>query len=78
MPDLAEKVNKILDEKIRPSLEMHGGGVDVVKINEKEGIVTLSFRGECIGCPSADMTFDGLIGQELKTSIPEIKSIELE
>lgn len=77
MANLGEKIEEVLNEKIRPMLEMHGGGVEVVKIDEKKGIVEVKFKGMCIGCPSAGMTFHSLIEHELMDKIPELKKVTM-
>lgn len=49
-PEL-KKIDYILDQTIRPSLQMDGGDVELVSL---EGdILTLKYLGACGGCPSA-------------------------
>ena len=52
-PEL-QKISDILDDTIRPSLQMDGGDVELVEL---EGdILTLKYMGACGGCPSS-MTY---------------------
>lgn len=48
-----EDVNKALD-KIRPSLQMDGGDVELVDIDG--GVVSVRLTGACHGCPMANLT----------------------
>lgn len=63
-----ERVREVI-EKIRPALQMDGGDIEIVAIEEPNLKVTLT--GACHGCPSAVYTlYQGVYG-ELKRSIPE-------
>jgi len=77
MAKFKEKVGKAINESINPRLAMHGGGVELVSIDEKKKSVSVRFNGMCVGCSMADMTFSGLIESELKEQVPEIKEILL-
>ncbi|RJQ34853.1 NifU family protein [Candidatus Parcubacteria bacterium] len=69
-----DKLDKILDE-IRPALERDGGNLNLVKYDEKKGIVEVSFQGACAHCPLADITLKNLIEAEIKSQMPEVKEI---
>ncbi|MBC7081390.1 MAG: NifU family protein [Thermoplasmatales archaeon] len=72
---MREKVEKALDE-IRPSLQADGGDVELVDVDEKNGIVKLRLVGTCAGCPFSKMTLQMGIERNLKKKIPEIKRVE--
>ena len=74
---LQEKIEKVIEEKLTPALGGHGGGVDIVEVDEKNGLVKVKFLGACIGCPMGDMTFDGLIKDTLLSEIKELKDVVL-
>jgi len=63
-------------DKIRPSLQGHGGDVEFVDFDEKKGIVQVRLQGHCVGCPMAQMTLKEGIEEELKQAVPEIKKVE--
>jgi NifU-like protein len=48
-------VEKVLDEKVRPSLLRDGGNLEVVDMKEAAGFteVHINYLGACKGCPSA-------------------------
>ncbi|MBT3261093.1 NifU family protein [bacterium] len=67
------KIKKILDEQIRPVIQMDGGDVEFKEY--KDGIVYVSLKGACQGCPGATMTIKMGIETRLKQEIPEIKQV---
>ena len=70
---IKEKVLEIM-EKIRPSLQSHGGDAELVSVDD--GVVKLRLKGACSGCPMAQMTIKDGIEKIIKEAIPEIKSVE--
>ena len=46
---LRDEVQKVVDEILNPALGMHGGGVEVVDVDENEGVVTVRMIGACHG-----------------------------
>jgi len=69
---MREKVEAVLAQ-IRPALQADGGDVELVDVNE--GVVTLSLKGACFGCPMATMTLQHGIERMLKEQIPEVKEV---
>ncbi|MBU1298805.1 MAG: NifU family protein [Bacteroidetes bacterium] len=63
-------------EFCRPYLKADGGDVELVRITE-DGIVELSFKGMCVGCPMAMMTLRAGIERTILHYAPEIKRVEL-
>lgn len=72
---MEEKIESILNNKVRPKLFQHGG--DVKFCYYKDGIVTLKMLGQCSSCVSAKITATEIIETALKDEIPEIKRVEL-
>ena len=48
-----DKINEILDQTVRPALQMDGGDIQIVGFNENR--VTVFYQGACGSCPSAAM-----------------------
>lgn len=71
---MREKIEKAL-QKIRPSLQFDGGDVELVDINEKDGIVKVRLSGACGGCPMSQMTLTYGIEQAVKEEVPEVKKV---
>ncbi|MDD4909275.1 MAG: NifU family protein [Candidatus Omnitrophica bacterium] len=72
---LKDKVEKSLD-KIRSMLYADGGNVELVAVDEKEGVVKVRLTGACVGCPMSSMTLKNGIERALKEEIPEVKRVE--
>lgn len=68
--DIEQKIIKILDAEIRPAVAMDGGDISFEKF--EDGIVFLSMKGSCSGCPSSTATLKMGIENRLKDAIPEI------
>ena len=72
--EVINKINKVLDEKIRPAVARDGG--DITFKSFKDGIVTVELKGSCSGCPSSIMTLKQGVQNLLCHYIPEVKSVE--
>ncbi|MCD6572476.1 MAG: NifU family protein [Thermoplasmata archaeon] len=72
---LKEKVEEIIAE-IRPMLQVDGGDIEVVDVDEEKGIAKVRLTGTCHGCPYAQITIKNGVERYLKEKIPEIKSVE--
>ena len=68
-----KKVNKVLNS-IRPSLQMDGGDVGLVKIRE-DNVIEVKLKGACGGCPMATMTLKMGIEKAMRDEIPEVKEV---
>jgi Fe-S cluster biogenesis protein NfuA len=73
--DLLQRVEEALDT-IRPMLQMDGGDVELVGIDQ--GVVRLRLVGACGGCPMSALTLKTGIERTLKQAIPEVDSVEAE
>lgn len=71
---MKEKVKELL-EKIKPSLQSHGGGVELVEVTD-DGVVKVRLTGACGGCPMSQMTLSMGIEKTLKEEIPGVKRVE--
>jgi len=69
-----EKVEQVLEEKIRPALHADGGDVALVDASD-DGIVSVKLRGACAGCPMSTLTLSMGIERILKQYIPEVKKV---
>ncbi|MEA4954912.1 MAG: NifU family protein [Pseudoflavonifractor sp.] len=70
-----EEIEKVLDEKVRPHLQEHGG--ELKSLSFEAGTYRFQFLGHCSGCPSAYLTTEEVVAEELKGAIPEIKEVIL-
>ncbi|MGI5832584.1 MAG: iron-sulfur cluster assembly scaffold protein [Thermoguttaceae bacterium] len=66
---LAKKIEKVIDETIRPILHNDGGDIEIIDI--KGDLLLVSLRGACADCESATQTLRFLVEDTLKTLVSE-------
>lgn len=71
---MREKIEKAL-QKVRPSLQFDGGDVELVDVDEKEGIVKVRLSGACGGCAMSQMTLTYGVEKVIKEEVPEVKRV---
>jgi len=71
--DLEEEVAKALEE-VRPHLQMDGGDVELVGV--EDGVVKVKLKGACAGCPMSQMTVKWGVESYLKKKVPGVKTVE--
>ncbi len=74
--DVQEKIRSLLEEYVKPAVEQDGGAIFFKSF--REGIVTLSLKGSCSGCPSSTLTLKAGIENLLKKMIPEVTEVVAE
>lgn len=67
-----DKVQGVI-ERIRPIIQADGGDIELIDILDNKARVRMS--GNCIGCPSAQMTLYMGIETALKEEIPEFEEL---
>lgn len=70
---VAEKVIKVLDEAINPSIASHGGTAELVAVEEETAYVRLG--GGCQGCGMASVTLSQGIETTITDLVPEISKV---
>jgi NFU1 iron-sulfur cluster scaffold homolog, mitochondrial len=68
------KIKDILEEYIKPAVEMDGGAISFDSFDD--GVVKVLLQGSCSGCPSSTITLKAGIESLLMRAIPEVKSVE--
>ena len=71
---MREKVEKVLEEKIKPVLQRDGGDVELIDVNEN-GVVLVRLQGACSGCPGATMTIKAIIENVLVSEVPGVTQV---
>ena len=66
--DFETRLREVLD-KVRPFLQMDGGDIQLVAIEDKNALVRLV--GACHGCPSAIYTLKMGVEQAIRREIPD-------
>lgn len=70
-----EKIEQVLNEKVRPQLALHGG--DIQSLSCGDGVYRFRLLGQCSGCPSAYLTTESLIQETLLQAFPDLKQVVL-
>jgi Fe-S cluster biogenesis protein NfuA/nitrite reductase/ring-hydroxylating ferredoxin subunit len=73
--DLESRVEGALDE-VRPYLHSHGGGVELVAI--EDGVARLRLAGTCNGCPSSSATMRLAVEEAVLKAAPELTGVDAE
>ena len=73
---LEERVRAAL-ESVRPYLGSHGGDVEVVAVDEDDGVLHLRMLGACDGCPSSAVTLQMAVRDAVASAAPEIVHIDV-
>ncbi len=70
---VVSRIKGLLDERVRPAVAQDGG--DIVFHGFEGGVVYLTLRGACAGCPSATMTLKMGVENLLRHYIPEVSEV---
>jgi len=62
-------------DAIRPALQMDGGDIELVGINE-EGVVQVKLSGACDSCSISWLTLKGGVERILKDRVPGVTAVE--
>ncbi len=73
--ELVHLIKSVLNGRIRPVLQEHGGDV-VFKDFDETGVLWVELQGACNGCPGALNTLKGNIEHFMKLVFPEIKEVK--
>lgn len=71
--DTVNTIKELLDTRVRPAVAQDGG--DITFHGFREGVVFLSMRGACAGCPSSTATLQGGIENLLRHFCPDVQEV---
>ena len=71
---MKEQIEQVLN-KIRPALQADGGDVELVEVDEQDGIVKVRLKGACGCCPMSTVTLKQGIERALKKEVPSVKEV---
>ncbi len=67
-------IKELIETRVRPAVAGDGG--DITFRGFKEGVVFLTMKGACSGCPSSTATLKHGIQNMLRTYVPEVQAVE--
>ena len=73
---IEQQISAIIDEHVRPYIEMDGGAIEFTRYDSNVVYVRLS--GACNTCPSSSITLKGGVERQIRQRLPEVASVELE
>ena len=68
--EISAQIKELIATRVRPMVMMDGGDIEFDRFDD--GIVYLTMRGACAGCPSSTMTLKDGIESMLKHFVPEV------
>jgi Fe-S cluster biogenesis protein NfuA len=73
--ELWQRVQRVLDEQVRPALQRDGGDMELVGI-DVDRIVQVRLLGACRGCSSSMITLTMMAEKAVRASVPEVRFLE--
>ena len=70
---VAERVQRLLDDEINPSVASHGGIIDLLDV--ADGVAYIHMGGGCQGCGMAEVTLGQGVRTAILDSFPEIHEV---
>lgn len=71
--EMVETIKELIETRVRPAVANDGG--DITFRGFKDGIVYLSMKGACSGCPSSTATLRHGIQNLLRHFVPEVNEV---
>ena len=72
--EVAEKVKKIIEERLRSALQMDGGDITFEELTD-DMVVNVRLHGACGTCPRAQMTLKQGVEVAIRSEIPEVVEV---
>lgn len=73
---MLQRIEKIISDKVRPSIKEHGGDIEVLSI--QDGILKIKLLGSCIGCSHATSTTSEFVKKIILLEDIGVKDVVLE
>lgn len=73
-PEVVDKIKTVLEDYVKPAVEMDGGAITFDSYNS--GKLTVQLQGACSGCPSSIVTLKAGIENLMKRMVPEVREVE--
>ncbi|MEM1578171.1 MAG: NifU family protein [Archaeoglobaceae archaeon] len=70
-----QEVVEVVEKEIKPMLLRDGGSIEVVNVNEREGIVEVKLLGACGTCPMSMITLTAFVERLLKARVSGVKKV---
>lgn len=74
--EIVTRIKGVIETYVRPSVANDGGDIVFGAFDENTGLLRLSMRGACSGCPSSTATLKMGIQNLMSHFAPEVRNIE--
>lgn len=73
LDEISKQIKELIEKRVRPAVAMDGG--DIIFDRFEQGIVYLTMRGACSGCPSSTVTLKNGVETMLRHYVPEVLEV---
>lgn len=70
---IAERVSRVLEEKVNPGVAAHGGKITLAAVEDT--VVYVKMNGGCQGCGLAQVTLRKGVERMIRESVPEVTEV---
>jgi Fe-S cluster biogenesis protein NfuA len=74
--EIVAEIKELIATRVRPAVAQDGGDIIFKRFDAQTGIVHLSMRGACSGCPSSALTLKSGVENLLRHYVPEVTGVE--
>jgi Fe-S cluster biogenesis protein NfuA len=74
--EIVAEIKELIATRVRPAVANDGGDIIFKRFDAETGIVHLTMRGACSGCPSSTMTLKQGVENLLRHYVPEVTAVE--
>jgi NFU1 iron-sulfur cluster scaffold homolog, mitochondrial len=74
--EIVAEIKELIATRVRPAVANDGGDIIFKRFDVSTGVVHLSMRGACSGCPSSTMTLKQGVENLLRHYVPEVTGVE--
>ncbi len=71
----ATKIDKFINTKIKPFIQLDGGDIEFVSFQQNTGQVKVRLMGACVGCPLSAITLKMGVEKQLQSQFAEISEV---
>lgn len=74
--EIVAEIKELIATRVRPAVANDGGDIVFRRFDVATGIVHLSMKGACSGCPSSTATLKNGVENLLRHYVPEVTAVE--
>jgi len=74
--EIVAEIKELIATRVRPAVAGDGGDIVFRRFDVASGVVHLSMRGACSGCPSSTATLKSGVENLLRHYVPEVTAVE--